>query len=170
MDQQITIEEKYSGYWIQITIGIAILTVIFLVAYSMSSDILWEGIFRLIAFAGLAGTVMSALKVMQGKFTIHFEIENKNLSISYLKGDRTVGNDLFPLDDVGMLYTENHASFMGENLFFNDQNVRFIPVESDRPLYLVKVNGRPLALPVKDAEKVLRFVAAHAPNAEITEN
>ncbi|MDZ7693839.1 MAG: hypothetical protein U5K69_22415 [Balneolaceae bacterium] len=167
MDKELIVEEKYSGYWIQITIALGLITVAFLFVYSITSDILWKGILRLIAFGGLAATVFSALKVMQGKHTVHLEISDTNLLLTYTRKSQTISKDIFSLDNIDVLYSEKHASFMGEALLFNDQNVRFVPVDSDRPLNLVEVKGRPLALSEEDAQRVKDFVENHAPNADI---
>ena len=160
-----TIEEKYSRYWIQITVGLTIGTVIFFGGYNFIEDVLWEGILRLVAFCFLAAAVFSGLKVMEGKHSVQIKTEEQNLILSYYRNESIISRDVFELKNIGEIFLEPHSGFMGEHIFMNDFNIRFVPVDSDRPLNLIEVNGRPLALSSEDAEKLMKFVADRAENA-----
>lgn len=162
------IEEKYSGYWIQITAALAVGTLLFLIGFNLIDDILWKGILRLVAFGFLAGTVFSTLKVMQGKHTIKFETENGELILSYFKKNQTISRDVFELKSIGEVYHEPHDLFLWKSFFLKGLNIKFIPTDSDRPLNLVEVHGRPLALSEDDARRIIEFLETYAPNAQIS--
>ncbi|MFH5885805.1 hypothetical protein ACG2F4_15975 [Halalkalibaculum sp. DA3122] len=159
------IKEKYSGYWIQITSALALGTLLFLGAYHVAEDVVWEGVLRLIAFGLLAGTVLSGLKVMQGKHTIECSTENGELILTYLRKDRVVSRDIFKLGNIETVYTEPNTQFFGTGFFPGDLNIKFMPADSDRPLTLVEVHGRALALTKEDAEHLISYIHEHAPDS-----
>jgi Fe2+ transport system protein FeoA len=161
------IEEKYSRYWVHITSVLLVGALLFFIGYTSIEDILWKGILRLIAFGFLAGSVFSGLKVMQGKHTVEVDIEDDNLILTYRKKGRDVSRDTFALDSIGNLYYESHNGFWGR-AFFKDCNIKFVPTDSDRPLTLVEVHGKALALSQENARKLMTFISDHAPNAKIS--
>lgn len=164
------IEEKYSRYWIQITVALGLGTILILGADSWIEDLYWQGMSRVVAFGFLAATVFSALKVMQGKHTIEIQTEQDNLVITYRKNDREISRDVFALSNISTLQYEQHGSFLGSAIFLNSMNLRFVPADSDRPLNLIEVNGRALPLTRDDARQIAEFVRSRAPGATISGN
>lgn len=161
------IEEKYSHHWITVT-GLLIAAAAGLfIGYSLIENILWKGILRLASFACLAGAVFSGLKVMQGKHEVELLTEDDDLVIVYRRDGRTISRDLFELEKIGTVSIERHSDYLGKYLFSEDLNIRFVPADSDRPLNLIEVHGRALALSNADADRIIRFIQERVPDVNI---
>lgn len=169
MDARITIEEKYSGYWVQITFALAGATILFLLVYTNIDDVLWKGILRLAAFVFLAGTVLSGLKLIEGKHAITLEVKDGFLLLSCRRKNKKVSEDRFEIDNMASLYIDHYSSFFGEEFVFNDLHILIVLKDSDRPLNLVETGGRSLALSKENAAKAIRFIKRHAPQVDIPE-
>lgn len=164
MEHTLTIEEKYSNYWLQLTAALVLVTLIFFGLYSTSDDLLWKGYLRLIAFCSMAGAVISGLKVMQGKHTIELAVSDGNLVITYIRKKKRVAEDIFELANFKSLQVRSRPTGrFGSEFLFKDRVITMELTDSDRPLTLVELHGRPLALSRESATKILEFLEAHAP-------
>jgi len=171
MANRLVLEEKYSAWWTQITIGLALSAVLLYLMYTNVDDVLWKGILRLGSFGFLAGAVLSGLKVMEGKHTIILVIVDEHLKVSYWKRERKVGEDIFRLENITALHIDRHPSyFFPQNAWFAGEfQVVLDLYDSDRPLALAEVDGRRLILSQQTAAEAVRFIARLAPDAAVPE-
>lgn len=168
MESRLVLEEKYSVWWVQITTGLALSAVVLFLVYTNIDDVLWKGIFRLASFSFLAATVFSGLKVMEGKHSILMEIKDGHLIIYYRKRGQQIGEDIFELDKIKSLYVDTPPSyFFTSYIFLNDRHVVMEQKDSDRPLSLIEIDGRTLALSRETAEEGVRFIARHAEEIQV---
>lgn len=172
MESRLVLEEKYSAWWTQITVGLALLAIVLFVIYSNMDDVLWKGVLRLGSFGFLAAAVFSGLKVMEGKHSIILMVEDGHLVASYQKKGRQVGEDIFELDNITALYVDHLPSyfFSSNEFLFNDLQVVMEQSDSDLPLTLAKVGGRSLPLSRKSADEAVRFITRHAEHIRIPEH
>ena len=169
MEAKLVLEEKYSSWWAEVTIGLGLSALLLFVIFSLVDDVLWKGILRLGSFGFLAAAVFSGLKVMEGKHSITLAVKNGHLIVSYRKRGHNVGEDIFELDNITSVYVDNLSSeFFPQNLFtVSEQQVVLELEDSDRPLTLAEVGGRTLALSQQSARVAVKFISGHAPGITI---
>lgn len=168
MDDVLTIEEKYSKYWTYITIGLTGLTILFLALYSNAEGTVLKGYLKLIAFAGLAATVLSALKVMQGRHSVQLKIEDNNILLSYYRRNQKVDDDVFELNSIKSLKVNYPQSNIFDALFVFNNPVLIVEFkDSDRTLNLIEVNSRPLPLSMESVQIITRYISDHTSGIDI---
>lgn len=162
---KIEIEEKFSNLWSHITVFTVLLTVVLFIVYRTMGDILWRGIFRLSALISFAAAVLSGLKVMEGKHSMTLIIQDGYLVVSYFRKEQQVHEDLFELDDIESVTSDQLPVEIFSNYFLaNDQTVLLHLRNSGRELNLFELGGRILSVNRDAAERVVSFLEKHVGN------
>lgn len=168
MVERLSIEEKYSPHWSRITLGLSLFTVIAFITYTVTGDPLWKGYVRLVAFCGMAATIFSALKVMQGKCVAEMTLENGILSIDYHRKKRRVVHDRYELNNIRALMVKHRRSGTpGVDLLVKDRILVAELKNADRPVHFLEVEGRPFPLSKQSSERLIEFILAQAPHIEV---
>ncbi|MEX2574186.1 MAG: hypothetical protein WD317_07810 [Balneolaceae bacterium] len=164
----LTIPEKYSRHWPAISIASAVLTVLFWVAYMVTTDTLAEGYFRFAAFCFFALSLLSFFKVRDGRIKINLSLsEDGGLELDYFSRGKQIAQDTFDLNRFESVETVSMPNRTLYNDFAtDDRTVRFKKKDSDEWLYLAEVNGRVIPLDHINANKVADFLRLHLDKAD----
>lgn len=159
MPDQLEIKEKFSRYWSRLTGVLAIISVLFFIAYWYQADPFWSGIFRFISFIGFAGAVIAGLKVMEGQHTVVLEKEEEHLGIRFYKKEEELQYDFFELSNISSARVETLPTYFFSSYFtYNGYSVVLDLEDSDRPLQLIELNGRTLSISKEDAYEIVDFL------------
>lgn len=158
--KQLQVYEKYSRHWPVIAIVSAILAAILWGAYMLTGNVLVEGYLRFAAFCFFALSLLSFLKVKDGRIQINFIVdENGGLKLDYLVRDKNIGHDAFDLNQFEAVEINEMPNRTIYNDFAkSDHSVRFKRKESKEWLYLTEVNGRVIPLDKKNANLAADFL------------
>lgn len=106
MEESLEIKEKYSVYWKPgLIISLLISFSTFLI-YQNLDDVLWAGIFRLVAFICLTIGIFCMLKLMEGAKTFEINISEGKLNITYMKNDEIIGSERLQTEQIKAIYSE----------------------------------------------------------------
>jgi len=159
---RIEIEEKYSNLWTRVTVLTLLLTPVLYFAYLSILDVLWRGIFRLLALISFSAAVFSGLKVMEGKHSMTLEIKDNHLVVNYFRNTRQVKEDLFEIDNIESVTTDQLPDDVFTNKFLtNDRTILLRFRDSDRELNLFELEGRILSVNNETAGRVAQFLNEH---------
>lgn len=162
MEASLKVEEVKSKYWRPLTIFLGIICIIFFVLFWNLEDPFWVGIFRIISFLCFAGTIFGALKLMEGNLKLNLEITDQDLTVRYLKKERTVHKESYKLSTINNIFpvvpNENWSlpflqnSFEGFLIDFSD---------SDQTLFLFEFGGRPLVFSEENRDRIIDFLSSY---------
>ena len=158
MASELEIKEKFSRYWRTLTALLALISLLFFIAYWIQSDPFWGGIFRLISFICFAGAVIGGLKVMEGQHSIQLQLENGHLGVRFFKKGEELQHDLFELDNIANVRIESIPTYFSDQLTYNGYSVVLELKDSDRPLQLIELNSRTLSISREDASEIVEFL------------
>lgn len=158
--KQLHVYEKYSRHWPAIAIVSAILAIILWGAYMFTGNVLVEGYLRFAAFCFFTLSLLSFLKVKDGRMQINFIVdENGGLKLDYLVRGKNIGHDAFDLNEFEAVDINEMPNRTIYNDFArSDRSVRFKRKESEDWLYLTEVNGRVIPLDKKSAKLAADFL------------
>lgn len=160
MKNSFTVKEKYSSKWPHIAIISSILTVLSLVAYIVTSDVLAEGYLRLAAFAFFSITLLSLFKIKDGQLTIEIkQNDDEELETLYFQRNRTVHHEKWPIKKI----TSVKISDMPNRSLYNDivTGDRCVMVRRKNEadwIYFIQVDGRVIPLRKENAEALKNHI------------
>ena len=166
MQESVNVKEKYSSNWKPALYASLLLALITFLIYLNLDDVLWTGIFRLIAFMSLSLGIFCMLKVMEGVKTFEVAIRDDSLLISYLKNGDTIGNDKLKLDEIQSIYREPYQLKMpfteyGIPLSGNSNFKVAFKNKEENDMALFKFGGRVLAVDENSGQELEQFLRRH---------
>jgi len=166
MEENIEVKEKYSNKWTPaLFISLLVALIAFLI-YLNLDDVLWTGIFRLLAFISLSLGIFCMLKVMEGSKTFGVEIRDDLLLISYLKNKEVIDTEKLKIEDIKSIYREPHRL----KFLFSDYHIELsgnhcfkveFHNEEESDMALFKFGGRVLTVDEKSGQKLEQFLKRH---------
>lgn len=166
MEDSLVVKEKYSDNWKTALFTSLIVALITFLLYLYIDNILWSGIFRLVAFMGLTLGIFCTLKVMEGAKTIEISIDKNLLTITYLKNDEVVGNDKLEIDKIKFIYSEPfqlNLPFFDYQFNLSDNHHLKIAFNDDDggDISLFKFGGRVLSIGNQSEQQLRHFLNQH---------
>ena len=166
MQDSIEVKEKYSNNWKPTLYASLLIALSTFLIYLNLDDVLWTGIFRLIAFMSLSLGIFCMLKVMEGAKSFAVEIRDGLLQISYYKKNDVIGTEKLNIEDIQSIYAEPHklslpfSDFQFE-LAGNHSFMVMFRNDDARDMPLFKFGGRVLAVDEKSGQKLEQFLKQH---------
>lgn len=158
MSSSLTIKEKYSEYWPLLAIISGILSILLIIAYLYSNNVLYEGYLRLGAFGMFAFSFFSMFKIYDGQIIINIEqnTEEKDLlDLSYnLRGREIYRESINPNEVVSLRVSEMPNRSMYNDLFTGDRTVQFRKKDMYDWMYLNEFHGRIIPFSKENAERI----------------
>jgi hypothetical protein len=161
MSDSLTIEEHRSRVWRYIlftSLGIALL---FLILFLVNNSPLIVGIFRLIAFIGFAGFIMSALQLQGKTKEIKMKLDDGQLIVNYYSSTTKNQEELFDVDTINRV--EKHpAPAIWKIIPRNDSaKLEISFTDTSNILSLLRYRGQDIYVSHSDAQKAVRFLEEH---------
>lgn len=158
--QKLEVTEQFSPIWktaFYLSIAIAVL---FFIIFLLTSDPLWKGIFRFIAFIGFVGAVFSFLRLREGQKRVQIEFSEENLIVTYFKKDEMLKEELFERKTIKEIYKKEAKS--AGNLLGTAKGYAFFITftDTDKTLPFFEYSGRNLSFKKEAALKINHFLTA----------
>lgn len=164
MNETLNVTEKYSQYWPAITIGSLILSLLFLIGYNYSDDVLLESYLRLAAFAFFVIGFLSYFKLRDGQININYQkIDNESeMKITYSLRNQNIHAETVDLKEIVDVKVDEMPNRSLYNDFYKiDKSVRLKKKNMNSWLYLNELHGRMIPLSKENAEKIVTFLEKH---------
>ncbi len=165
MGSTVTVNEKFSNYWITalyLSSGTALLT--FILFWNIN-DVLWSGIMRLIAFIAFAVSIFCLLKVMEGKKSMKITKTDDALHVTYLKGKSVIQEDSVSISNIKYIYRRSYDYYIPVfdlSIGLADSYSFIIRLrDSADDYYLFEFGGRGLHLGKKAGKRLKSFFEDH---------
>jgi hypothetical protein len=170
MSDSLTIEEHRSRTWRYIlftSLGIAIL---FLILFLVNNNPLIIDIFRLFAFIGFAGFIMSALQLQGKKKGIKMKLDDGQLIVNYYSSTTKNQEELFDVDTINRV--EKHpAPAIWKIIPRNDSaKLEISFTDTSNILSLLRYRGQDIYVSHSDAQKAVRFLEEHLSSCQAHKN
>lgn len=167
MEEVIEVNEKYSNNWKPILYFSLIFATITFVIYLNLNDVLWTGIFRLIAFMSFTLSIFCMLKVMEGRKTFRLSIENGSLHIAYLKNQHVIQEEILDKNKIESVYRVPSTSKF--KVPFSDYRFSFSKTcnfkvrfnDTNKDICLFKFGGRVLTVDEESGRELQNFFSAN---------
>lgn len=165
MDESIEVNEKYSNNWKPTLYSSLVIAAITFVIFLNLEDVIWSGIFRLVAFISFSLSIFCMLKVMEGRKTFRIAMRDGSLQISYIKNNEVVQTEQIRQKKIDSIYKAPfYFTFPFTEYRFplktgSNFKVRFREEESDANLF--KFGGRVLTVDEKESHKLENFFRNH---------
>lgn len=165
MKQYLVIEEKYSKFWPLIAMSSLIISVILLISTFIVSGILLEGTLRMAAFVFFAVSLLSLLKLKDGRMEISVKpSEPGEVQFTYKVRDKIMFQEVFKMDELHSLKIDEMPNrSLYNDIVQSDRCIRFRRENEAEWNYLNRVNGRVIPLSNDSAKKLHSFLRALSP-------
>lgn len=161
MSESISLHEHRSPVWRSLARALFAATLLLGCAWLLTADIFWAGVFRMLAFAALAGLVLVVLRLRKPPLDLRLDIDPTNLMVYYFLGGEKVKEELFERDTIKHIRKFPYApalSFLKKNRTYT---FRISFTDTDTVLNIFIYGGRTLLLNDKEASAFESFLAAH---------
>jgi len=161
MQKTISMREFRSPAWRYLAFICIAIAVIFGVAYWITDNTFWAGIFRLMAFAGFAAWVLVLLQLREKPKTLQFELTDTHFFIRYYLNEDALKEELFERKTI--LNIEPEKVSQKWNPFSKATPCKYIITftDTDTELSMLTFGGRNLWVSEQDAAKLNDFFARH---------
>lgn len=165
MEESIEVNEKYSNNWKPTLYSSLVIAAITFIIFLNLDDVIWTGIFRLIAFISFSLSIFCMLKIMEGKKTFKIAIHDESIQISYIKNKEVIRTEQIKQKEIESIYKAPfYFTFPFTEMRFplktgSNFKVRYKDEESDISLF--KFGGRVLAVDEKESHKLESFFKDH---------
>jgi len=165
MGTSIIIDEKFSSSWKSTFFSSLGLAAVALLLYLNAENVIWVGIFRLVAFISFSLGIFCLLRIMEGRKQLKVEADNKKLHITYLKNKNAVHEEVLSRDGINCIYkrpstlgipfTEAEFTLPDSWMF----NIEMADIERDGSLF--RFGGKALSVDKQNGRQLETFLKAH---------
>lgn len=156
----LTIQEKYSKFWPLIAISSFLIAASLFIIYLTVSNVLVEGYLRMAAFIFFAVSLLSLLKLRDGRIDITVTADDKDvIRFEYRLKDKIVFQEEWKRIELHSLKIDEMPNrSIYNDIVQSDRCIRFRRENEAEWNYLNKVNGRVIPLSNESAKKMHAFL------------
>ena len=158
MPQKITIKEKTPPVWKTMGTASLITSIIFAILFSWADTTLWAGIFRLVAFTGLAVAILSYLQTRGKEREIELELSDEQLIVNYYLQSTKNQEEFFKVNTIDQIKRVQSPTVWGIIPAGACNKVMITFTDSPNTLSLFRIEGRDLMVSPEDAQKTEHFL------------
>ncbi|HLR76543.1 MAG TPA: hypothetical protein VK106_02715 [Balneolaceae bacterium] len=161
MPQHLTVSELHTPIWTYLAFGGLAAAVLFFGGYLLTTNALWAGILRLLAFVIFAGSIWGFLRLREGNKVLSVVFSSTHLIITYKVKGKDEKEELFKLNTIKKIQKEQISSLKGSILNVQAYKYQITFTDTDRELILFTYAGQPVLISAQDSRKVDAFLKQH---------